>query len=217
MAIGRNNFDGVRIALALIVVLAHISALTEVSEFRNFEVIFDSDFAVKGFFAISGFLVAKSYLSSRSVVEYAEKRFRRIYPAYAASIILCLCIGLIVTPLGMLDFVRSPQTIKCALSNMVFLGFVQPTLPSVFDGNPIQVLNGSLWTIKVEVLLYFCLPVVIFMFRRFGDVRATIFIFLISVGWVYYFVFLYGGCNGGRWLDSFQVSCLTSQWVLFLR
>ena len=60
----KNNFDSVRIGLALIVVFAHIGALTQLKEFGWFANVFDSDFAVKGFFAISGFLVTKSYLSS---------------------------------------------------------------------------------------------------------------------------------------------------------
>jgi len=108
----KNNFDGVRIGLALIVVFAHLAELTEVSDFKYFEVIFDSNFAVKGFFAISGFLVTKSYLSSHSTLEYVGKRLRRIYPAYTMTIILCLCIGFLVTTLNATDFLKSPQTIK---------------------------------------------------------------------------------------------------------
>ena len=86
----KNNFDGVRIGLALIVVFAHLSALTQITNFKIFESFFDSNFAVRGFFAISGYLVTKSYLTSISVLEYTEKRLRRIYPAYVTVIIFCL-------------------------------------------------------------------------------------------------------------------------------
>ncbi len=71
----KNNFDGVRISLALIVFFAHVSALTQAHEFKFFEVIFDSNFAVKGFFAISGFLVTQSYLNCHSNFEYFKKSF----------------------------------------------------------------------------------------------------------------------------------------------
>lgn len=192
----KNNFDGVRIALALIVVFAHISALTLLPEFKYFEAIFDSNFAVKGFFAISGFLVTKSYLSSGSTLEYAEKRVRRIYPAYTMAILLCICIGLFVTTLNTFDFLKSPQTLKYALANLTFLNFIQPTLPAVFETNPVQALNGALWTIKVEVMLYFCIPALIYFFKRLGSNITTFVIFFLSVSWVYFFTFQYSGSKG---------------------
>ena len=194
----KNNFDGIRIGLALIVVFAHLSVLTQVAEFKVFESIFDSNFAVKGFFAISGFLVTKSYLTSNSLFEYAEKRFRRIYPAYLTSIFICLFIGACVTSLGFYDFITASQTLKYFLSNALFLNFIQPTLPFVFDNNPIHALDGSLWTIKVEVMLYFCMPPLIFLFTRLGLAKTTITFFLLSVAWVYFFVFVYSGNKGGE-------------------
>lgn len=194
----KNNFDGVRIGLALIVVFAHLSALTEVSDFKYFEVIFDPNFAVKGFFAISGFLVTKSYLSSRSTLEYAEKRLRRIYPAYTTAIVLCLFIGLFATTLNTYDFLKSPQTLKYTLANLSFLNFIQPTLPGVFEKNPIQALNGALWTIKVEVMLYFCIPALIYFFKRLGSSTTTFAIFFLSVAWVYFFTFQFSGSKGAE-------------------
>jgi peptidoglycan/LPS O-acetylase OafA/YrhL len=192
----RNNFDGVRIALALIVVFAHLATLTQVPEFKIFERIFDSNFAVKGFFAISGFLVANSYLNSKNIREYAEKRLRRIYPAYASAIALCLGIGLFTTSLNASDFLQSPQTVKYALANLAFLNFLQPTLPAVFETNPTQAMNGALWTIKVEVMLYFCVPFILYFFKRFGSSITTFALFFVSVAWVYFFTFQLAGGPG---------------------
>ncbi|MEI7441199.1 MAG: acyltransferase [bacterium] len=192
----KNNFDGVRIFLALIVNFSHISALTQVSNFKFFDVIFNSNFAVKGFFAISGFLVTKSYLNSRNLFEYAEKRFRRIYPAYIVSVTICLLIGLFATKLNFWEFLTSPITIKYAFANLTFLNFIQPVLPSVFDNNPTQILNGSLWTIKVEVVLYFFIPVLIYFYKKFGQEKTTLCLFCLSVVWVYFFEFLYTGNKG---------------------
>jgi len=195
-AMDKNNFDGVRITLALIVVFAHLAALSQAADFKYFEDIFDSNFAVKGFFAISGFLVTKSYLSSRSTLEYAEKRLRRIYPAYTTAIVLCLVIGFFATTLNTSDFLKSPQTLKYILANLTFLNFLQPTLPAVFETNPTQALNGALWTIKVEVMLYFCIPALIYFFKRVGSSTTTVFIFFLSVAWVYFFTFQYSGSKG---------------------
>jgi peptidoglycan/LPS O-acetylase OafA/YrhL len=191
----QNNFDGVRIALALIVVFSHVSALTQVPDFKGFDVIFNSNFAVKGFFAISGFLVTKSYLSSRNIREYLEKRLRRIYPAYLVSIIFCLLIALFVTKLSSLEFIKSTTTLKYVFANLVFFNFIQPVLPTVFETNPTQALNGALWTIKVEVMLYFLVPGVIYFFKKFGQKKTTAFLFTISVIWVYFFEFLYSGTH----------------------
>lgn len=191
-----NNFDGVRIGLALIVVFAHLAALTQIREFEAFEKIFDSNFAVKGFFTISGFLVTKSYLSSRSLVEYAEKRFRRIYPGYLGIVIFCIFIGSCVTSLDFPHFISSPITWKYTFSNLAFLNFIQPSLPFVFDSNPIKAIDGALWTIKVEVMLYFCIPLIIYLFNRVGSRIAFLGIFFTSIAWVYFFTYIFEGSGG---------------------
>jgi peptidoglycan/LPS O-acetylase OafA/YrhL len=192
----KNNFDGVRIGLALIVVFAHLTELTHVSDFKYFAFVSDSNFAVKGFFAISGFLVAKSFLSRNNIIEYLEKRLRRIYPAYFTTILLCLCIGLFTTTLNTSEFLKSLQTLKYTLANLTFLNFIQPTLPGVFETNSVQAINGSLWTIKVEVMLYFCIPTLIYFFKRLGSNISTFSVFFISVAWVYFFTYEYSGSKG---------------------
>lgn len=183
---GKNNFDGVRICLALIVVFAHMATLTQAYDFKYFNLLFDSNFAVKGFFAISGFLVTKSYLSSRSTLEYAEKRFRRIYPAYTAAIALCISISLFCTTSSLSEFFQSPQTLKYIFANLTFLNFIQPTLPGTFETNPVQALNGSLWTIKVEVMLYFWIPALVYFSKRIGSATSILIVFLLaSLGYIF--------------------------------
>jgi len=125
-----------------------------------------------------------------------KKRLRRIYPAYTTAIVLCLFIGLFTTTLNTSDFLKSPQILKYILVNLTFLNFIQPTLPAVFETNPTQALNGALWTIKVEVMLYFCTPALIYFFKRLGSSTTTVFIFFISVAWVYFFTFQYNGIKG---------------------
>lgn len=182
-----NSFNEVRIVLALIVFFSHLSALTNDSRFWMFELYANASFAVKGFFAISGYLVTKSYLNSHGVVDFFEKRIRRIYPAYIGALVLCLVIGLSMSTLNSLEFIESTQTLKYLLANLFFLNFFQPTLPRVFEGNHIQAMNGSLWTIKVEVMLYLCLPLIAFLFHKFSRWLAFAAIFSFSLLWVYYF------------------------------
>ena len=192
----KNNFDGVRIGLALIVVFQHLAILTGVREFDFFRTYFNPDFAVKGFFAISGFLVTKSYLSSASMVEYLEKRIRRIYPAYLASICLCVLIGMAVSSLQLKDFVTSFATWKYFLANAVFLNFIQQDLPGVFTGHVMQAMNGSLWTIKIELMLYFCIPPAIYLFKKYGAAKMAIGMMIFSMLWVNYFEYVFPGNMG---------------------
>jgi peptidoglycan/LPS O-acetylase OafA/YrhL len=182
-----NNFDGVRLVLAIIVVFVHTATLTATPEFRMWRPWLSSDFAVKGFFAISGFLVTKSYLTSHSVVEYFEKRARRIYPAYFVTILACFVIGLAVTQLPLGDFLTQLKTWKYLFANLAFANFLQPTLPGVFEGNPEPFMDGALWTIKVEVCLYFLVPLVVLGYKKLGALPVTVFCYVFSVAWVMFF------------------------------
>lgn len=191
-----NNFDGVRVGLALIVVFAHIAALTQLREFAWFESVFDSNFAVKGFFAISGFLVTKSYLSSKNFWDYAGKRARRIWPAYIAVVVLCYALGLCFTTLEVSEYLLSVESAKYLWANLFFLNFLQPILPGVFHDNPMQAVNGALWTIKVEVMLYFCVPMLTFLWRKKFSSLVGVLLVLLSALWVYYFSYRYSGAYG---------------------
>ena len=178
-----NNFDGIRLLLAVIVVFVHTATLTGAPEFRFWRPLLSSDFAVKGFFAISGFLVTKSYLTSNSLTEYFEKRIRRIFPAYCVIVVCCFLLGALVTKLGLMDYLSSTKTWKYLISNLVFANFLQPTLPGVFEDNREPFLNGALWTIKVEVCLYFVLPGILLAFRSFKPLYVTVVAYLLSVAW----------------------------------
>ncbi|ARP83209.1 hypothetical protein CAL12_21905 [Bordetella genomosp. 8] len=187
-----NNFDALRIALALIVMGAHLAGITGLPEFQAFLPFLDSDFAVKAFFVASGFLVMRSYQSSRSLRDFAAKRVRRIYPAYACAILLCLAIGACMTELAPAEFWRSPATWTYLAANAFFLNFLQPTLPGVFAANPMPAMDGALWTLKIELALYFCVPVICWLFRRFRALPVALVLTAASIAWVYVFLSLVG-------------------------
>ncbi|TGE10053.1 acyltransferase family protein [Hymenobacter fodinae] len=179
----QNNFDAVRLGLALIVVLCHLAVLTELPAFQPFLTYLSADFAVKGFFVLSGCLVTQSFLRSSSVLEYAEKRVRRVYPAYLTTILVAWLIGLAATRLSAIEFLRSKEAYKYIAANATFLNFLQPTLPGVFVQHPVPVMNASLWTIKVELCLYCCVPILVFLFRRLGAYTAVAICFVLALGW----------------------------------
>lgn len=188
----KNNFDIVRLSLAFIVMLVHSAEVTRNADIRFLAHLLNSDFAVKGFFAISGFLIAKSYLRSKSLTSYFIKRAQRILPAYIFTIIMCFVIGMCLTTLPLMDFLKNKETLKYLVANFSFLNFIQPSLPGVFTNNPNQPLDGSLWTIKAELTLYVLLPFIVPLLKR-SPLKVWSVIFIISCAWYFYFTALYGG------------------------
>ncbi len=188
----KNNFDIVRFSLAFIVMLVHSAEVTRNADIRFLAHFLNSDFAVKGFFAISGFLIAKSYLRSKSLTSYFIKRAQRILPAYIFVILMCFTIGLCLTTLPLMDFLKNKETLKYLVANFTFLNFIQPSLPGVFTHNPNQPLDGSLWTIKAELTLYVLLPFIVPLLKR-SPLKVWGAIFVISCAWFFYFTSIYSG------------------------
>jgi peptidoglycan/LPS O-acetylase OafA/YrhL len=229
---GKNCFDEVRFILAFMVLIVHTSELASVDELEWFTRYFDSDFAVKGFFAISGYLVTKSYFSSKSLVEYFEKRIRRIYPAYIVVVIYCFVVGAIASSIKFGDFLFDAGSFKYLLANLAFLNFLQPTLPEVFTNNNIQVVNGSLWTIKVELMLYFVIPVLCTLYARAGKVQGYLVALFFGAAWFVYFYSYFPGSMGvvlarqfpgqlpffalGSVLSFFSFSSKNRKWIILI-
>ncbi|QJX46102.1 acyltransferase [Hymenobacter taeanensis] len=179
----QNNFDAVRLGLALVVVFCHLAVLTGLPAFQPFLAYLSADFAVKGFFVLSGCLVTRSFLSSTSGLDYAEKRVRRIYPAYLTTILVAWLVGLAATHLPAAEFLGTKEAYNYLVANATFLNFLQPTLPGVFEQHPVPVMNASLWTIKVELCLYCCVPVLMYLFRRIGPYAVVVLAFGVALGW----------------------------------
>ncbi|MEL6724673.1 MAG: acyltransferase family protein, partial [Pseudomonadota bacterium] len=153
-----NRFDFVRLVLASLVFLYHavaLSALVSGSVLeRNLAII--AELAIQGFFIVSGLLVYGSLERSSSIADYAGKRVRRLYPAYATIILIPACVSLILS-FGQDGALES--ILRYLGANLIFLNFLQPTLPGLFEAQRFPEVNGALWTLKIEVLFYLVLPV----------------------------------------------------------
>lgn len=198
-----NNFNLVRICLSLVVFFYHIFALTQNTQIAWFSGVFNADFAVKGFFAISGYLIMGSYSKSSSLSQYLSKRFNRIYPAYFAVIFFSFLLGIIFTSLNFTDYLTNVGTFKYLLYNLFFFNTLQPSLPGVFNFNRINVLNGSLWTIKIEVCLYLLLPIISYLYKKSNPYIITFAIYLLSVCWVIYFSMISNNVNSSAYSRQF--------------
>lgn len=171
----QNNFDIVRLFLATMVVLIHTFDLSGSNSLLIIQRVISPHVAVEGFFAISGFLIFGSYERCASLGEYFANRAWRILPGYWLSTIFCL---LIAFSLG------SFHVGKFLLANLSFATFLHPGIDGVFESNPgNSVMNGALWTIKIEVGFYLLVPIIVWWCRRWH--RDTVLLILLAVSIVY--------------------------------
>lgn len=158
-----NRFDFIRLFLAASVFLYHAVALGGDTPFGPLEMRLAvlAEVAIQGFFIVSGLLVAGSLDRSKTLGDYTGKRIRRLYPAYAVVILVPAAISYTLTQdhAGVLSYLGA---------NLVFLNFLSPDLPGLFEGQRFTAVNGALWTLKIEVMFYIALPVILLVLRRFG-------------------------------------------------
>jgi peptidoglycan/LPS O-acetylase OafA/YrhL len=179
-----NNFDLVRLSLSWIVVFVHLYQMTGIWYYSPFYKFLSASFAVKAFFAISGYLVTISYLNCKGLADFAERRIRRIFPAYMTIVLVSFLIGIAFTRWPLDLYFQSVQTWKYLFGNLLFLNFLQPTLPGVFEDHVVTAMNPALWTIKIELCLYLCVPGIVYGFRRFGVWPVAAFLYIFSVVWL---------------------------------
>jgi peptidoglycan/LPS O-acetylase OafA/YrhL len=121
------------------------------------------------FFVISGVLISKSYEHSDSLREYLRNRCLRIFPGLwvclAVSVAVILAIG--VSGLGR---VARPDWLPWWAAQMsIFQGYQAAFLDPLSTG-----LNGSLWTIPIELEFYIALPAlygILWLRRHGGNMR----------------------------------------------
>jgi peptidoglycan/LPS O-acetylase OafA/YrhL len=121
---------------------------------RMFPPLNSGSLGIKVFFLLSGFLVTKSYLERGGLVPFVVARVLRIYPALIAATLFSIGVAAFVTAVPLRDFFSHPLTIRYLWSNA--LGWkIAFELPGAFATNPFPGgVNGSLWTIPVELRLY---------------------------------------------------------------
>ena len=177
-----NNFDLLRLLFASIVVLYHCFDLSFSPAYFWIPRVASANLAVQGFFAMSGFLIVGSYENSSTLSAYLSKRGRRILPAYWAALIFTLILGMFFSTLPLSAFLTSISTWKYVGANFCFANFLHPSLPGLFEGNPVMSsVNGSLWTIKLEVMFYLSVPAIVWLCRRIGKLQILGGLFLLSV------------------------------------
>ncbi|QXX94419.1 acyltransferase [Serratia marcescens] len=181
-----NNLDLIRILCAYFVIYAHAFVLSP-SEGSN-DILYKitllghvsfGGLAVKTFFLISGLLVTNSLLANGRIINYVSSRFLRVFPAYALTVIVS---ALIISPwlstLSLFDYFTSSDVWSYVIKTLKL--DVQYHLPGVFSNNATNAINGSLWTIPMEVKAYSYLLLIYLASLLFGPYKK-LFIAFISI------------------------------------
>ena len=158
------GFDQIRLGAAIIVLLHHCSGvkyqdirLDPLFHFSGGYIDFGF-LAVAIFFAISGFLVTPSLLRSGNIIDFATRRFLRIFPGLVCVVLFTmLVVGPILTFLPLREYYTDSQFYRYA-KNIVTLTIDHLPGVATSDGIPV-VVNGSLWTLHFEVLSYAALAI----------------------------------------------------------
>ena len=178
-----NNFDLLRLFAAIQVVFIHSfhHLFDDFGYKLNDSVIFFKEAitfipGVPIFFLISGFLISLSYEKNPNIKDYITNRVLRIYPALYINILISFII------LYHFNFVTFDFTFFGWL--IAQMSIVQFYNAEMFRGFGVGVINGSLWTISVELCFYIALPIIFFLFKKSRWI--IIFFFIISFTlWVY--------------------------------
>ena len=159
-----NNFDLLRLVFASLVMLYHLVVLAGGSV--GFILFHLPTQAVDGFFVISGFLVAQSADQTTGVARFYVKRLFRLYPLYCVTVL-----GQAAAMTALLGFSYPGVWHETALylgANLAFANFIKPAMGDVLAGLPVQVVNPSLWTLKIEVAFYIIVPGIVALVRGSG-------------------------------------------------
>ncbi|MCJ2013769.1 acyltransferase family protein [Methylobacterium sp. J-076] len=188
LARGPNGFTGLRLGLALAVVVSHAFSVTTgavsdepLARATGYTL---GEHAVNGFFAVSGFLVTMS-CDRRGLRDYVVARTLRILPGLvAATLVVSLFLGAAMSRLPAGEYWRDPGlwtfirgTLTTFKSNAA--------LPGVFEANPYRAPLGTVWTLKYEVLCY-CGVVAASLcglFRRRWPVALLCLGLAVALGW----------------------------------
>ncbi len=172
----KNNLDFLRFFAAMAVIFSHSWEITQGSP--HFEPIYWLSggetklgvLSVLVFFAISGFLITNSWQRNPDLKAFLWRRFLRLFPGLAVAVLFTIFIlGPLLTQIGFVDYWQNAQTWIYGINITTFNKW--DSLPGLFTNNPLpDVINGSLWTLKFEVMAYLAMA----LFGVFGLLRMGV-------------------------------------------
>ena len=158
-----NNLNLLKFIAAIAVIFSHAYSIVNVqmrdplSRLTRGQLSFGG-LSVAIFFFASGFYVTKSLCNKRRAGVYWKSRLVKIYPSFITVMILTVFLmGPLVSTLSIAEYFSSIETYSYLLYLVLLPRY---RLPGVFIGNKTSIVNGSLWTLILEIICYICLFVV---------------------------------------------------------
>ena len=166
MARPANAFDFIRILAALAVLYSHSFVLYGLPEPQVMAGQTFGSLAVAVFFALSGFLICQSWQRDPSVIRFAMRRVLRIFPGLLVVVLLtALVVGPLMTQVSVHEYFGDATPWRYIRSAGLALG--SPPIIGLFEHSLYpNAVNGSLWTLKYEILMYMVLAVSGRLFAR---------------------------------------------------
>lgn len=159
-----NNFDFLRLFAATQVVFGHAFSHLHLSDQHTawIEELVGYFPGVPIFFVISGFLISASFERNSSLRYYFLNRFLRIYPALWVAFFIAV-IGISCTGYWEHSSVTFFSFMQWTLAQLSLAQFYNPEFLRQFG---VGVINGSLWTISVELQFYLVIPILYFFIKK---------------------------------------------------
>jgi len=164
----RPEIDGLRALAVVPVILFH----------AGFELFSGGFVGVDVFFVISGYLITTILIEDIekqqfSLVNFYERRARRILPALFFVMFVCIPFAWMwMLPSGMKDFSQSLVAVSLFASNVLFW-----RKSGYFDAAAEQKPLLHTWSLSIEEQFYIIYPILLIFFFKFG--KKTFIIFLI--------------------------------------
>ncbi len=206
-----NNFNLLRLAAALAVLVSHSFSLSGASDREPLARLIGislGQLAVDVFFITSGFLITSSLLNRARLVDFAVARILQIFPALWGVLVLTVfALGPAMTRLPLPDYLTSPKTSEYFIKTATLFYGVGWNLPGVFETNPFKdAANGSLWTLPTELKMYLYFASTWLVLSIFpSSFRTVTFKFIVTIFSIVYLIvlmkFKFVGGNMRPWLE----------------
>lgn len=216
-----NNLTLIRIFLSCMVIYYHSYALTGNDPNRDivkslFSITSSGGLAVSIFFFISGMLVCNSYIKNEDPIKFLLSRVFRVIPAlFIVLFFTVFIVAPIVTNVSLSVYFSEKSNYFYIVNNLMMS--TRYYLLGVFEGNHYKsAVNGSLWTLKWEVVCYlflWCFGMINVLKNRYVSSFFCIFLILSSLLKLEWLVSLLGDNVGLLYLPMyFSIGCLFSIW-----
>lgn len=184
-----NNFDLIRLIAAAQVLVMH-SALHFRVDIGWLATAASYVPGVPAFFFISGFLISASWEARTDWRGFYLNRIYRIFPALWTTLILSIATLFVFYDPTILA-ANVPGFLAWVTSQIIGIQYWNP---GFLRGYGVGVVNGSLWTIPVELSFYLSVPLIYMAMRR--TVHALPILIAASFG------LLYAGHGSGAWTSK---------------